>query len=240
MFAWIIASLVAFFVKGLCGFANTLVFSSILGFVADNVNISPVELILGYPTNLILIWKNRKRLNLKIVVPLSLIIIATSIIGAVLLKSVDTAKIKIVFGVAVILIGIEILFRSFFSKEKETKSSKFLLIAIGVLSGLLCGLFGIGALLSAYIGRVTKTSGEFKANISAIFFAENTIRLSTYSLLGIISLASFAKAALLFPFALAGLFLGMKSASVLNEKATKILVILLLIISGFILVVKNI
>ena len=32
MILWIIATLCAFFIKGLCGFANTLVFTSILGF----------------------------------------------------------------------------------------------------------------------------------------------------------------------------------------------------------------
>lgn len=33
---WILATLSAFFVKGLCGFANTLVFTSILGFGSSN------------------------------------------------------------------------------------------------------------------------------------------------------------------------------------------------------------
>ena len=56
---WAIAAIGAFFVKGLCGFANTLVFTSVLGFASDNVNISPVELVLGFPPNLILAWKER-------------------------------------------------------------------------------------------------------------------------------------------------------------------------------------
>ena len=51
---WILATLSAFFLKGLCGFANTMVFDSILGFAVNNVNISPIELILGFPTNIIL------------------------------------------------------------------------------------------------------------------------------------------------------------------------------------------
>ena len=54
---WIIAAVAAFFVKGLCGFANTLVFTSVMGFGSDNVSISPVELVLGLPTNLILAWR---------------------------------------------------------------------------------------------------------------------------------------------------------------------------------------
>ncbi len=65
MFIWIIAALTAFFIIGLCGFANTLVFSSILGFGVANVNISPVELLLGYPSNLLLTWKNRKHFDKK-------------------------------------------------------------------------------------------------------------------------------------------------------------------------------
>ena len=60
MLLWMIATFAAFFIKGLCGFANTLIFTSIMGFGADNVAISPIELMLGYPANFILTWKNRK------------------------------------------------------------------------------------------------------------------------------------------------------------------------------------
>lgn len=61
MILWIIAAICAFFVKGLCGFANTLVFTSILSFGVNNSLISPVELLLGYPGNLFLAWKERKK-----------------------------------------------------------------------------------------------------------------------------------------------------------------------------------
>ena len=32
MYLWILAAVAAYFIKGLCGFANTLVFTSILSF----------------------------------------------------------------------------------------------------------------------------------------------------------------------------------------------------------------
>lgn len=63
MYLWLIAALMAYFVKGICGFANTLVFTAILSFGAANARISPVDLLLGYPANLILTWKNRKSLD---------------------------------------------------------------------------------------------------------------------------------------------------------------------------------
>ena len=108
MILWIIATLCAFFIKGLCGFANTLVFTSILGFGVANVNISPVELLLGYPTNLILTWKNRNKLERKVYIPLALLVLGGSILGAILLKSVDVRHLKVFFGIVVILIAVEI------------------------------------------------------------------------------------------------------------------------------------
>ena len=65
MYLWVIAAATAYFIKGLCGFANTLVLTSILSFGAANANISPIDLLLGYPANLILTWNNRRRLDPK-------------------------------------------------------------------------------------------------------------------------------------------------------------------------------
>ncbi|MBP5151698.1 MAG: TSUP family transporter, partial [Lachnospiraceae bacterium] len=93
MALWIAATIVAFFVKGLCGFANTLVFTSVLGFGVNNVDISPVELILGYPSNMILTWKNRKDLKRNIFIPLALLVLAGCIPGALLLKNTDAGYI---------------------------------------------------------------------------------------------------------------------------------------------------
>ena len=36
MYLWIIAAFIAYFIKGLCGFANTLVLTTILSFGASN------------------------------------------------------------------------------------------------------------------------------------------------------------------------------------------------------------
>ena len=237
MWLWIVATLAAFFVKGLCGFANTLVFTSILGFGANNVAISPVELLLGYPTNLILTWRNRKELNKFVFIPLAILVLVGSIPGALLLKSVDAGYIKIVFGIVVVLLGIEMYMRE--KGTKHMKESRMILGFIGILSGVLCGLFGVGALLAAYVGRVTKTSDEFKANISAVFIVENTFRIILYLVLGIITFDAIRQALILLPFVLIGLFTGIKSGKALNEKIVKRLVIILLIISGFALIFKE-
>ena len=151
---WILATLSAFFLKGLCGFANTMVFDSILGFAVNNVNISPIELILGFPTNIILAWQNRKKLDYKVWVPIVILILMGSIPGALLLKEVNAKGLKIFFG--------------------------------------------------------------------------------------IITLESLKMTACLFPFMLVGLFSGIYSSRILDDKLVKKIVILLIIISGIVLAIKNI
>lgn len=238
MIWWIIAALCAFFIKGLCGFANTLVFTTILSFGNSNINISPVELILGYPTNVILAWKERKSIKWSICIPLAILVLLGSIPGIFLLKNADTGLIKIIFGIVIILIGIEMLLREHSTKKR--KQSKLVLGIIGILSGLLCGIYGIGALLGAYVNRVTDDSHAFKANICIVFLIENTFRILLYAVYGIITLQVIGRAGILIPFMLIGLFAGMACSRILDERVVKKLVIIMLMVSGLALIMKSI
>ena len=238
MYLWIIATVVAYFIKGLCGFANTLVFTTILSFGTPNVNISPIDLLIGYPTNLILTWENRKKLDSKVYLPLIALVIIGSIPGVFMLKNVNTSIIKLIFGVVVIVLGLEMLLREY-SKDSG-KSSRILLAIIGVASGVLCGLFGVGALLAAYVSRVTDDSQSFKANISAVFIVDNTVRIILYSTLQILTLDTLKRGLILIPFVLIGLIAGMKCSSIMNKNLAKKITALLLVISGISLVIKNI
>ena len=224
----------AYFVKGLCGFANTLVFSTILSFSTNNVNISPVELVLGLPSNIMISYKERKSVQWKVCLPLAGLVLLGDIPGILLLKNTNTQVIKGIFGFVIIAIGVEMLLREYMRK---TKKSQLLLITIGILSGILCGLYGIGALLAAYMGRVTDNSSSFKGNLCIVFLIDNLFRLVMYGVTGIITLATLKQSVILFPFMALGLFLGMKGSSFLDEKKIKKLVIIMLILSGVSLIV---
>ena len=237
MIWWIVATLCAFFIKGLCGFANTLVFSTILSFGHNNINITPVELLLGYPTNAILAWKERKSINWKMSIPLAVLVLAGSIPGALFLKNAQSEVVKIVLGIVIVAIGLEMLLRD--RQTGEGKQSKTVLFFIGLLSGILCGIYGIGALLSAYISRTTTDSHAFKGNICLVFFFENTFRVLMYIYCGIITLETAKQSLMLVPVMLVGLYAGMASGKVLDEKLVKKLVIIMLIISGVALVINS-
>ena len=187
--------------------------------------------------NLILTWKNRKRLVPKVYLPLAALVLAGSIPGAFLLKNVDARAIKLVFGVVVAALGAEMFSRE--SSRKRARSSKIVLAIIGVTAGVLCGLFGVGALLAAYVSRVTEDGSSFKANISAVFIVDNTFRIVLYSVLGLLTLDTVKSALLLMPFGFCGLFLGMKCSSRMNESLAKKITSVLLVLSGISLILKN-
>lgn len=234
---WIIATLAAFYVKGLCGFANTLVFQSILSFGVANINITPVELVLGYPSNMILAWKERKKIKWSLCLPVAALVVAGGLPGIFFLKNVNAQVVKIIFGVVIILVGFEMLFRD--NHKKEAKGSKVLMALIGIVSGVLCGMYGIGVLLAAYMTRVTKDTSSFKANLSMVFIIENTMRITFYCIWGLITFDVVKMALTLIPFMLLGVFLGMQSSKILNEKIAKKVVIIMIIVSGAALLMTN-
>lgn len=234
---WILATICAFFIKGLCGFANTLVFTTILSFGVNNINISPVELVLGYPSNFIVAWKERSSIQPGICIPLIFLVIIGSIPGILLLKNTDSTIIKLLFGMIIIIIGMEMLLREI--SPRKFQHSKTILIVIGILSGILCGLYGIGALLGTYLNRVTDDSSAFKANICVVFLAENTLRLILYIMWGLLCPEMFRQTVLLFPFMLTGLLSGIWAGNHMDENLVKRLIIIMLIISGAALVATN-
>ena len=91
-----------------------------------------------------------------------------------------------------------------------------------------------------YVSRVTDTGSEFKANVSAVFLAENVFRVFLYTMLGMITVDVLKTALLLMPAMLAGLFAGIAVSRKIDDKAIKKLVLLLLMFSGIVLILQNI
>lgn len=237
MIYWFLAAFLAFFVKGLCGFANTLVFTTALSFTTVNAAISPVELLLGYPSNAIIAYKERSAIRWRICLPLCVLVLAGSIPGVLFLKSADARLVKTVFGAVIVLIGLENLLREL--HPAKAHQSGVILAVIGFLSGILCGLYGVGALLGAYLSRVTENSRAFKANLCIVFLADNSFRIVLYALWGLLTHDVLRRALLLAPCMLAGLWLGMRCSRVLDERIAKRVVVAALIVSGLALVISN-
>jgi len=231
------AALLAFVVKGITGFGNTLVMGSLFSFIIPNKQTTPVDLLMGIPTNTYIAWRERKSMTPKVVIPLSCMVIAGAIPGAFLLKSGDDWVLRAAFGVITVGMAIEIFLRS---STKSRKSNRLLLIIIGVISGVFAGLFGIGALLVAYISRTADNKSTFRADICCVFLVENVFRLFLYIVTGIITRSIVFLTLTLLPAVALGLFIGIKLDAKMDDKAATKTIILLLAISGLTLFIKSV
>lgn len=214
-----------------------MVFTSICGYTKSNADITPVELLISFPSNLIMILRNRAGLAVRLFLPMVVTLYAGILGGIWILKNVDVSSVKILFGIAVIFIA---FYMEFGSRLKlSIAKNKVSLIITELVSGLLCGLFGLGALLAACMMELTDDDRSFKANLSMVFLCDNIFRLVMYSVTGIITAAAIKTALVLLPFMALALAAGMKTASVLKPLAVRKIVIFLLIVSGIALIVLS-
>lgn len=233
-----LSAFAAYFIKGLCGFANTLVFTAILSFGMNNVNISPIELIVGMPSNMIVAWKERRHINWRIALPVAGLVLLGDVPGVFLLRSAGAAGIKVLLGGVIILLGANMMYRE--KHPVDHPPARWLTTLVALLSGLLCGLYGIGAVLAAFISRMSPDAHTARGTMNVVFIADNLFRVTAYTLMGLLTWDAARQALTVIPFMLAGLLAGMKLIDRVNERAAKLIVIVALMISGAALIASNV
>lgn len=240
MIIWQAAVFAAYFIKGLAGFGNSLVHAGVMAFFLDNAVITPVDLILTAPANGLLLWNHRARLERRIWLPVALVSSAFLIPGALLLRNMDGRVVKLIFGVVVIALSLDMLRDRPQRQTAPSRGEKALLWALVTASGILSGMFGVGALVAAVMGRITKDSRAMKANISAVYVIDNVMRLIIYACTGLLTGERVLQALILVPAMGIGLFLGMRCAGRLSEHAVRLCIVCTLALSGLMLIVNNI
>ena len=238
MFLWMLAVLVGYFVKGVAGIGNTLVVTSAMSYTRTNAEITPVELLLCVPTNLAVTWVYRRHISWKLALAPLGMVLAGDMLGVLLLKNVDVTVMKAVFGAVLILLSVEQLWRELRGKPGR-QTHPALMLLLGISAGVLCGLFGVGALLAAYLSRVTTDDNTYKGTMSVIFTVENSFRVIAYSVTGLLTRASLVNAAMLLPFMALGLFLGIRLSKRMNARTMRIIIGVMLLISGVPLVMAG-
>lgn len=231
MILWMLAAFVGYFVKGVAGIGNTLVVTSAMAYTRTNAEITPVELLLCVPTNLAVTWVYRRHIDWKLAIAPLCMVLAGDALGVLLLKNVDVTAMKAVFGVVLILLSVEQLWREL--RGKPTRAGHpALMLTLGISAGVLCGMFGVGALLAAYLSRVTTDDATYKGTMSIIFTIENFFRVIAYSATGLLTAISLTRAAILLPFMGAGLFLGIRLSNRLNARTMRLIIGVMLLLSG--------
>jgi Predicted permeases len=230
-------TLFAYFTKGLTGFGNTLVMNSLFSFLKENRFTTPVDLLLGIPSNVYLAWQNRQNIHWGIVIPLSLAVILGNIPGILLLSIASDHFLKIILGIILLVLSIEMLIRK--TNHGAQAGRPALLWLVGTASGILMGLFGIGALLAVYINRYTKNRSDYRGNLCWVFVVDNVIRFFGYWWRGILDIQVVKFTIFLAPAAIAGMWLSRIVDLHLSESLIHKFILILLVSSGMLLIINN-
>jgi uncharacterized membrane protein YfcA len=230
------ASFCAYLVKGLCGFANTLIFDAILSFWQDNIEITPIDAPLSFISNLIVAWHEHRSVSFTIWGRAAAYMIMGIIPGVFFLQTEKPGTIKLILGGLILFLAIGMMRNR---KKENTGSTPIANMILGISAGFFSGLLGIGALISLYMARVTSNLEAFRGNLAILFIVTNGFRLILYYHLGIMNAATLRVSALLLPAMILGVGCGLKLSRHLDEGLVRKVIIAFMMLSGLSLIILN-
>ena len=220
---------VAFVVKGLAGFGDPLISTPLLSLRLPNSvitpGLAPVSLIL----NANMVWKNRGHFSAKIVLPISVFVLLGIIPGTLLLKFGSPQWLKLLLGLLIIGLGVEMLTRK---HNENAKPNIYLRAIASFFSGLTAGLFGINLLFLAYMERVATNREEFRANACFIFLLGNAFRLILLFAEGLYGKEALLLSVVAMPAAALGMKLGALLDKRVSDRLSHHLIIYVFILGG--------
>lgn len=230
------AVFLAFFIKRIVGFGNALILGSLLAYVKPTQFTTALDLMLVFPINIYMVWRERKGLNIKTTLPLMISTLVGSTIGIVLLNVSYDRILKVILGLVIIAVAVKLILKKEEAKEKST-SKEYVLCAV---SGLLLGLYGIAALLGVQIQNIFNDKEKYRANLCLILAVDNVYRIFMYLSSGIINREVLMNSSFALPVALGAVACGSIIDKKIDAEIIKKLVIALLLISGLTIFFMNI
>ncbi|MCL2828556.1 MAG: sulfite exporter TauE/SafE family protein [Oscillospiraceae bacterium] len=233
-----LSTLLAFFIKAITGFGNTLVMGSLFSFVVPNTVTTPVDLLMSVPTNGYMAWHERNSITFKRALPLAILMVIGLIPGTFFLKMGPDWLLRAILGLVIVGMALQIAHKKTDSQVK--KNNRVILALTGLVSGILTGIFGIGALVAVYFSKTTDNKQQFRSNTCFVFLFENVFRVLLYWATGIFNRQIFLITIALLPAVVIGMALGRKADKYIDEVKMKHAVVALLLLSGTMLVIRNV
>ncbi len=238
----------AFVVKRLTGFGNTLITNTFFLFFTELRFAAPAELLTNVPMNLAMAWKARRLVDVKFVLVLFAFVLAGILGGALILDGIRGRPLKVLLGLFVAADSLIVLVRgrapSVETTEPEERARRAPVRGPGdalrlTASGLSLGLFGVGAVLAAFLARRFRDRDALRGTLCAVFFLDNVCRFGAYAALGLYGRETFRAALGLYPFVAAGFLIGQVLDGRIPERVLFIGTRILLIGSGAALAAAN-
>ncbi|MGL5721968.1 MAG: sulfite exporter TauE/SafE family protein, partial [Brevinema sp.] len=220
---------VAFFlglvIKGVAGFGDPLFISPILSFFYPTQVITPVMLIISLPLNFYFFIKNIREIRIKEILPILAFVLIGAIIGVTLLSYIDSYITKVILGIVIVIIGIEMFLR--LNSSTKIKPSFITQSVVSLLSGISSGLYSINMFILAYFEKTSKNRHDFRANACCIFFVDGIVRLILYINQGLFTSQTLSILIIALPAACLGFITGQLLDRRLDERKVKLITIII-------------
>lgn len=227
----------SYFVKGVAGFGDPLISNPMLSMTTlQNNQITPMNLLMNWPLNFYIAFKNRKSFSIKSTLPMIACILIGMIPGMLLLKYAASWILKAALGLLIVVCGVEMLTRK---ESAKTSGNPVVMALVSVASGFTAGLYGINLFFVAYIERTGYVNrSQFRGQMCFIFFIENTIRLIIYIFTGFYTLSVIKLACISALGVVCGMLLGNRVDSKLSEATVRRVITVVFICAGVSTLIK--
>lgn len=220
------------------GFGSGLIAVGTLALLfPDITDVVVVLLLVNLPAELTVAYRSRSSIRWRPIVVLGVGIALGIPVGTWLLSTRDPRIILTLLGWFLIVVGL--VFLRLRGGRKREPSQK-LAPGVGLVSGLLTGLFGTGGpplIIWYYVSTDSKTA--FRGNLMTIFLLMTTIRVPSYIAGGLVTAPRLWSTLALLPAVLVGAWLGHHLHIRISESAFRRIVALLLTALGVLLLLKH-
>jgi len=222
----------------LFGFGLGLIAVGLLAlFIQPVTNIVVLILFIALPAEIFVLFKSWRKISWRGIMVIICGVAGGSVFGTIVLKYGEPDFILTILGLFLIASGVIFLFMD---SEIVIHWPPWSAPVIGVLSGILSGMFGTGGPpLIFYYQLSGLKKHAFRGHLMTIFFLMALVRLTTYSFSGLITTTRFMSAIYIFPAILLGIWLGNTIHIQMSEKRFRKLISIALIMIGIILLVKQ-
>ncbi|URZ03904.1 sulfite exporter TauE/SafE family protein [Clostridium felsineum] len=222
--------LLASFTQGITGFGFALIAVPLLSFFIPELrNITPIIVIYSLLTNIIILYKSRRYIDLKKVIYLVIFAIIATPIGTYMLIYVNVTVSKIIIGLVITITAFAML-KNFKIKLKNKKISYGI---VGILSGILNGSTGLsGPPIVLFLTNQNVDKNVFRANLTFFGLATNIFTIILFYLEGIINISVIHFTLLYFPALIIGVLIGIVVSTKINERIFRNITIYLIILLG--------